>query len=56
MLSTLGNILEVVRPIRMNFVASLPVPRYLSVRFLAPALAPLSEASERSSASLGGEY
>jgi len=51
-LSTLANILQVVLPIRMNFVASLPVPRYLSVRFLAPALALLSEASGVSSASL----
>jgi hypothetical protein len=54
LVNTLTNILQVVRPIRMNFVASLPVPRYLFVRFLAPALAPLSEASGVSSASLRG--
>jgi hypothetical protein len=45
MVNTLANILQVVRPIRMYFVASYSVPLSRSVRFLAPALAPLSEAS-----------
>jgi len=43
MSDTLGNILQVVRPIRMSFVASLSVPLDNPVGSLATALMPLSE-------------
>ena len=54
-LLSLCHILKVVRPIRMSLVASLLVPLAETIRSLATALAPLSEASGVSSASVRGQ-